>query len=129
MNEASSFWKALWELEGDGNIEAEWLDEIRCVMRENIPDLPEGSFELRAVQAKRVILKKKNWSAPGADHIVNYWWKRVNIVHDGIARAFHCIVSYSQESQCFRKWLEKCCIGKPVPFQPKPVEVERVDPN
>ena len=36
---------------------------------------------------------------------------------------------YSQESQCFRKWLEKWCIGKPVPFQPKPVVVERVDPK
>ena len=36
---------------------------------------------------------------------------------------------YSQESQCFRKWLEKWCIGKPVPFQPKPVVVERLDPN
>ena len=60
VNEAPSFWKALWESEGDGNIEAEWLDEIRCVVRENISDLPEGSFELCAEQAKRVILKKRN---------------------------------------------------------------------
>ena len=88
VNEVSSFWKALWESEGDGKIQTEWLDEIRCVVSENIPELPEGPFELCAEQAKKVILKKRNWSAPGPDRIVNYWWKRVNVVHDGIGEHF-----------------------------------------
>ena len=38
--------------------------------------------------------------------------------------------NYSQELPRFnRKRLEKCSIGKPQPPQPKPVAVERVDPN
>ena len=38
--------------------------------------------------------------------------------------------NYSQELPRFnRKRLEKCSIGKPQPPQPKPVGVERVDPN
>ena len=29
VNEALSFWEAVWESEGGGNTETEWLDEIR----------------------------------------------------------------------------------------------------
>ena len=41
-------------------------------MREIIPELPEGPFELCAEQVKEVILKKRNWIASGPHHIVNY---------------------------------------------------------
>ena len=79
--EATTFWRTLWEAQGTGNVKAEWLDEVRDAIREKVPVPPEKDFELSAKQAEKVIMKKRNWSAPGPDRIVNFWWKRANCLH------------------------------------------------
>ena len=33
--EATNFWRSLWEAQGAGSVEAEWLDEVRDVIRQN----------------------------------------------------------------------------------------------
>ena len=43
----------------------------------------------------KVILKKRNWSVPGLDEVVNYWWKRACALHEGVTSAFKTITSSS----------------------------------
>ena len=42
-------------------------------------------------------MKERNWSAPGPDRIVIFWWKRANCLHVGIVRAFQLIVWSDQD--------------------------------
>ena len=95
--EATTFWRTLWEAQGAGNIKAEWLDEVRDAIREKVTVPPEKDFELSAKQAEKVIMKKRNWSTPGPDRIVNFWWKRANCLHVGIVRAFQVIAQSDQD--------------------------------
>ena len=95
--EATTFWRTLWEAQGTGNVKAEWLDEVRDAIREKVPVSPEKDFELSAKQAEKVIMKKRNWSALGPDRIVNFWWKRANCLHVGIVRAFQVIAQSDQD--------------------------------
>ena len=73
------------------------MDEVRDAIREKVPVPPEKDFELSAKQAEKVIMKKRNWSTPGPDRIVNFWWKRANCLHVGIARAFQVIAQSDQD--------------------------------
>ena len=41
-------------------------------MEEAVPELPTGQFELDAIEAGSIIIKNRNWSAPGPDSIANY---------------------------------------------------------
>ena len=60
-----------------------------------------GTWTLETNEAVKVILKKRNWSAPGPDRVVNYWWKRACTLHEGVASAFKTITSSSCE---YPKW-------------------------
>ena len=42
-------------------------------------------------------MKTRNWSTPGPDRIVIFWWKRANCLHVGIVRAFQVIAQSDQE--------------------------------
>ena len=65
IEEAASFWRSLWEAEGTGDTGAEWLAEVRCAIREKVPEPTEEIFALSEASAAKVIGKKRNWSAPG----------------------------------------------------------------
>ena len=67
------------------------------------------------VQAVKIILKKKNWSAPGQDREINYWWKRVCSLHEGMASAFKAVADISM---AYPKWFTE---GK-TSLLPKPGE-------
>ena len=95
--EATTFWRSLWEVQGAGSVIAEWLDDVRDAIREKVLVPPEKDFELSAKQAEKAIMKKSNWSAPGPDRIVNFWWKRANCLHVGIVRAFQVIAQSDQD--------------------------------
>ena len=43
--------------------------------------------------AAKVLAKKENWSAPGSDRLANFWWKRAESLHGGVATAFEAISS------------------------------------
>ena len=62
-----------------------------------------------------VIKKKRNWSAPSPDRIVNFWWKRVESLHKGIAASFQAAVLGDEE---FPKWFT----GGKTRLLPKPGE-------
>ena len=70
--EASGVWKSLWEEEGSGDTEAEWIEEVREVMEDVVPEVPTDGWNLNAEQVTKTIKRKKNWSAPGPDRIGNF---------------------------------------------------------
>ena len=70
---------------------------MRDAIREKVPVPPEKDFDLSTKQAEKVIMKKRNWSAPGPDRIVNFWWKRANCLHVGIVSAFQVIAQSDQD--------------------------------
>ena len=76
--EATTFWRSLWEAQGADTVKAEWLDEVRDAIREKVPVPSEKDSELGAKQAEKVIMKKRNWSAPRPDRVVIFWWRRSN---------------------------------------------------
>ena len=50
-----------------------WLTRIEnCV-----PEPRNEEFSLDEERARKVITKKRHWSAPGPDRIVSFWWKKV----------------------------------------------------
>ena len=38
-----------------------------------------------------MITQKRNWSAPGPDRIVNYWWKSAHSLHEGVGECLQAI--------------------------------------
>ena len=78
-----------------------------------VPPPPQEPWQLKTSPAVRALLKKRNWSAPGPDKLVNYWWKRAHALHDGVTRAFLAI---SESEEEFPGWFSE---GKPS-LLPKP---------
>ena len=91
IEEASSFWKELWEEEGSGNSQVVWLDEVRHAIFTNVPPPTDEDWTLETAEAVGMLKRKKNWSAPGPDRLVNFWWKRAHALHEGVARSFEAI--------------------------------------
>ena len=65
IEEASEFWKALWEGTGSGNAGMEWIEDVREAMREVVPEIPTTEFKLTGDKVGQTIRKKKKWSGPG----------------------------------------------------------------
>ena len=74
--EASSFWKSLWEKEGSGDISAKWVEEVKSAINSRVAVPTDEQFLLTKEEAVNAMRKKRNWSATGPDCITNYWWKR-----------------------------------------------------
>ena len=76
IEEASRFWMELWEKDGIGNRNTNWLEGMRTAIHCQVPAPPdENDVELDSRKAAGVLKRKKNWSAPGPDKLTNYWWK------------------------------------------------------
>ena len=88
IEEASEFWKALWEGAGSGNARMEWIEDVREAMREVFPEMPTSELKLTGDKVGQTIGKKKNCSVPGPDVLANFWWKKVDVLHQDMARSF-----------------------------------------
>ena len=97
IEDASSFWRELWETRGSGNEDAAWLQEMEDAIARRVPPPPKKPWQFETSHGVRIILKKRNWSAPGPDKLVNYWWKRAHALHDGVTRAFLAISESEEE--------------------------------
>ena len=67
VEEASEYWRNLWESEGTGNRCAPWLEEIRSSIQSREPSPTEEDWDLDPAVAAKVVAKKKNWKTPGPD--------------------------------------------------------------
>ena len=87
IGEAESFWRSFWEEQGSGDENAEWLKEIEEAIRQRVPPASQEEWDLETVAIAKVISKKRNWSAPGPDRVVNFWWKHACAVHEDVKSA------------------------------------------
>ena len=91
IDEASGYWKELWETEGNGDKSGTWLQEVKRAIHHCVPALDEGEWGLTEDEAVKIVGKKRNWSAPGPDKLVNYWWKKAEVLHNGATASFRAI--------------------------------------
>ena len=73
IEEGSILQQSPWELSSTGNKDAEWLQK-EVIVTHAPPPLDEA-WQLESSEAVIVLLKKINWSEPGPERLVDYWWK------------------------------------------------------
>ena len=79
IEEFEDFWANIWETEGKINRDANWMNEIKKEINNELKTShPKPSYSVQ--KWKEVIIKKKNWSSPGIDGIQNYWIKKMTAV-------------------------------------------------
>ena len=69
----------------------------RSAIQRRVPPPTEEDWDLDPAVAAKVLAKRKNWSAPGPDHLANFWWKRAESLHVSVATAFQAISSIDEE--------------------------------
>ena len=99
----SIFWKSLWETRGTGNNNAEWLQEIKQAISRKVQSTADHDWMLETEVLVKVVLKKRNFSAPGPERLVNFWWKRARY-HEAIMRAFK---AFSEVNEAYPLWFAK----------------------
>ena len=88
IEETCGFWKALWEeKEENGNVDADWIKEIRSALTDVVPEPPREASELDACGSGRIIGRRRNWSAPDPGGSTNFRWKKAR-VHEDVAMSF-----------------------------------------
>jgi len=60
IEEASSFWRRLWESSGTGNKDEGWLQELKEAIAERVPPPTEEAWQLEPSEAVKVLLKERN---------------------------------------------------------------------
>ena len=103
IEDASIFWKSLWETRGTGNNNTEWLQEIKQAISRKVQSTADQDWMLETEVLVKVVLKKRNFSAPGPERLVNFWWKRARC-HEAIMRAFKAI---SEVNEAYPLWFAK----------------------
>ena len=91
---------------------------MRRAIENRVPEpCRNEGFSLDDERARKVITKKRKWSSPGPDRIVNFWWKKVQSlhVHKDVVR---CLQEIGQGSHDIPLWFTE---GK-TSLLPKPGE-------
>ena len=106
-----NFWKSLWCKQYTGNPNAKWLEEIEQVFTELIPIVHDGEINITQNDVTNFIKKKRNWSSPGPDLIVNFWYKKISSIHTISTYIFSAIINsgFAEEKRFFSRNL---AIGK-----------------
>lgn len=89
----------LWEKDGTFNPTAQWLAEVRDAIGTKFGTSSEVKWSLGVADIKKTINKKKNWTAPGPDRIVNFWWNvlHVHVLHRDLVCCFETIARNTEE--------------------------------
>lgn len=82
IEEASSFWRELWEEEVSGKEDPDWLDEIKRAFYRCASPLTQEAWKLETAEAVKAKPKKRNWSVPGPDRLTNFCWKGACSLHE-----------------------------------------------
>ena len=100
MGKQTSVWKHgqdKWILERVVGDRGDWwqISDMAAGSQESntwvCPSPDEGEWGLTEDEAVKIVGKKRNWSAPGPDKLVNYWWKKAEVLHNGVTTSFIAI--------------------------------------
>lgn len=80
-----TFWQGIWSKPIRHDPEAYWIPKLRNETK-NIRQMEHP--QVTAADINTVVLRLKNWSAPGVDGIHNYWWKAFKSTHLVLAKQF-----------------------------------------
>ena len=61
IGQAKGFWRSLWEEQGSGDENTEWLKEIEEAICQRVPPASQEEWDLETVTIAKVISKKRNW--------------------------------------------------------------------
>ena len=95
--EVINFWKSLWEKDDPGNPNASWLDEYKLLFQQVVPEIFTGDIDVTNAIIWDCIRKKRNWSGSGPDLLVNFWLKKLFVIHDPIRSIFSGIINSPSE--------------------------------
>ena len=92
------FWGAIWESEEKTN-QQPWMENIKKKIEELVTSVKK--IEITEVSLMKIIKKRKNWSAPGADGIQNYWWKTFNDTRHPLIKIFNVLI---EDPRNMKEW-------------------------
>ena len=78
----------------------EWIEDVREAMREVFPEMPTSELKLTGDKVGQTIGNKKNCSVPGPDVLANFWWKKVGVLHQDMARSFEGTAVCEKDFPC-----------------------------
>ena len=78
-----------------------------------VPPPTDGAWTLETAEAASVLRRKKNWSAPDPDKLVNFLWKRAHALHEGVAWSFEAITRSDHEYPSWFAEEKRTLIPKP----------------
>ena len=107
--DVENFWKSLWEKEDSGNPNTEWLIEYESLFTNVVPEIHNGYLEIDSDLIWKAIRRKRNWSAPGPDGVVNFWLKKLTVIHKEIETIFKGIINEESKIEC---WFTVFCFRK-----------------
>ena len=83
-----SFWRQLYETKKEVNLAGPALELFSKMCDRTFRDVDQH-HAITEKEIKTVLAKMKNYAAPGPDAINGFWWKRLSVVHEHLAREFN----------------------------------------
>lgn len=100
-SEIQQYWRNIWEDEIEHNSTADWIqkeyDKTASIKRMEWTDINEAEL-------KQAIDGTANWKAAGIDGIPNFWWKKMEAVHEHLGKAYNEMI---KDEQVTPAWLAK----------------------
>ena len=93
-----------------------WLTKIKSAVHKRVGASTDSEGLLDRDEAVKVIRRKKNWSSPGPDRIVNFRWKNTSSLHKDLLICFQSVANTREE---YPEWFaggRTTLIPKPGPF-------------
>jgi hypothetical protein len=84
MDKFVEFWGSIWE-DNSCTPKKEWMEEIGQQLEQKVHTTDELVISESSIQ--KVMMKRKNWSAPGIDGIPNYYWKNLKATWKPLCKA------------------------------------------
>lgn len=100
-SEIQQYWRNIWEDDIEHNSTADWIqkeyDKTASIKRMEWTDINEAEL-------KQAIDGTANWKAAGIDGIPNFWWKKMEAVHEHLGKAYNEMI---KDEQVTPAWLAK----------------------
>ena len=61
-----------------------WMEKIRRQLHEKVNQVNE--FNITFEKAKKEVAKKKGWTVPVIDGILDYWWKKLEPIQKALKK-------------------------------------------